>query len=184
VRPGFSSSRICLQHGEKVNWESAIRGGLWKTPRLVVDLVNLPKLPGASVIAEHLVERVKSIHKEVRQHLEKSYVKFKDVTDKGWRSKNFREEDFVMVYLRRGCLPARTSGKMRNKKYGPCKIIKKINDNAYVVDLPENLGISLTFNVADIFKYFPPEESNSNSRKSCFQEGETDVGQFTLGHNT
>ena len=73
-----------------------------------------------------------------------------------------------MVNLRKGRPPARTSGKLRNKKYGPCKIIKKINDNAYVVDLLENLAISSPFDVADIFEYFPLEESNSNSRMSCF----------------
>ena len=76
-----------------------------------------------------------------------------------------------MVYLRKRHLPTGTSGKLRNKKYGPCKIIKKINDNAYVVDLPENLAISSTFNMADIFEYFPPEESNSNSRTSCSKKG-------------
>ena len=73
---------------------------------------------------------------------------------------------------------------MRNKKYGPCKIIKKINNKAYVVDLLENLGISSTFNVAYIFEYFLPEDSDSNLRTSCFQERETDVRQFTPGHST
>ena len=60
-----------------------------KTPRLAVDLANLPKLPGASVTAEHLAEHVKSIHDKVRQHLEKSYAKYKEATDKGRRSKIF-----------------------------------------------------------------------------------------------
>jgi hypothetical protein len=83
-----------------------------------------------------------------------------------------------MVYLCNGHLPVGTSEKMKNKKYSPCKIIKKINDNAYVVDLSENFGISSTFNVADIFEYFPSAESNSNSRMSCFQEREIDVGAF------
>jgi hypothetical protein len=65
--------------------------------------------------------------------------------------------------------------KMKNKMYGPCEIIKKINDNAYVVDIIDNLAISLSFNVANIFEYFSPEDSSSNSRTIYFQEGETDV---------
>jgi hypothetical protein len=71
-----------------------------------------------------------------------------------------------MVYLCKGRLLAGTSRKMKNKKYRPCEIIKKINENAYVVDLPDNLAISSTFNVANIFEYFPPEDSSSNSRMS------------------
>jgi hypothetical protein len=146
-----------------------------RTPRLAVDLVALPKLPGASVAAEHLAERVKATQEGVRQHLEKSYAKYKAAADKGRRSKIFQEGDLVMVYLRKGRLPVGVSGKLRNKKYGPCKILKNINDNAYVVDLPEDLAISSTFNVADIFEYFPQAKSELNSRMSFFQERETDV---------
>ena len=65
---------------------------------------------------------------------------------------------------------------MKKKKYRPCEIIKKINDNAYVVDLLDNLAISSTFNVADLFEYFLPKDSGSNLRTSYFQKGETEVG--------
>jgi hypothetical protein len=37
------------------------------------------------------------------------------------------------------------------------------------------MAVSSTFNVADIFEYFPQEVSELNSRTSSFQEGETDV---------
>jgi hypothetical protein len=147
-----------------------------RTPRLAVDLAALPKLPGAIVAVKHLAERVKATQDGVRQHLEESYAKYKTAADKGRQSKIFREGDLVMVYLCKGRLLTDVFGKLRNKKYGPCKILKKINDNAYVIDLPEDLAISSTFNVADIFEYFPPEDSKLNLRTSSFQERETDAG--------
>ena len=65
--------------------------------------------------------------------------------------------------------------KLKLKKYGPCKVLKKINDNAYVMELPENMAISNTFNVSDIYEYFPKIEDHSGA--SSFEEGVPDVGQ-------
>jgi hypothetical protein len=89
-----------------------------------------------------------------------------------------------MVYLRKGRLPARTYSKLNTKKHGPFQILQKINDNAYVVDLPAEMTISPTFNVADLFEYHPPDECPShliNARTCSIQEGETDVGQRKEG---
>ena len=66
--------------------------------------------------------------------------------------------------------------KLQSKKYGSYQIIKKINDNAYVVALPDSMGILKTFNVADIFPYYSSEEpmypdDPTNSRSSFSQVG-------------
>jgi hypothetical protein len=76
-----------------------------RTPRLTVDLANLPMLPRASITIEHLAERVTATHEEVQQHLENTYAKYKSEVDKRRRSKVFQKGDLVMVYLRKGRLP-------------------------------------------------------------------------------
>ena len=54
----------------------------------------------------------------------------------------------------------------------PFRVLAKINDNAYKIELPKDYGVSTTFNVADLTPYFGPEESES--RTTPFQDGEDD----------
>jgi hypothetical protein len=39
------------------------------------------------------------------------------------------------------------------KKIGPCKIIRKFEANAYEIELPDGVGISPIFNVANLYPY-------------------------------
>ena len=56
---------------------------------------------------------------------------------------------------------------------GPYKIIQKINDNAYKLELPPEFGVSPTFNIADLKPYLG-EEDELELRTTPFQEGEDD----------
>ena len=56
---------------------------------------------------------------------------------------------------------------------GPFKIIEKINDNAYKLELAPEFGISPTFNISDLKPYLG-EDDELESRMTPIQEGEDD----------
>ncbi|GJZ84417.1 putative quercetin 3-O-methyltransferase 1 [Tanacetum coccineum] len=150
-----------------------------KPPNHTLDLVPLPKIPGYSIAAENFAEKIGAIQADVRLKLEASNAKYKEDKDKHRRTKIFAEGDLVMVLLRKEQFPMGTYNKLKKKKVGPCRILKKINDNAYVVDQPEDITISNTFNISDLVDYYSPDEllyPNENSRSSPFQVGKNDEG--------
>ena len=114
----------------------------------------------------------------VHNQLEVSATKYKEAADNKWQEKVFNEGNLMMVYLWKGRFPMFTCNKLKDKKYGPYQIIKNIIDNAFVVELLANMAIYFTFNVANVLKYFPPDEPiypQPNLRTSSFEVGGTDV---------
>ncbi|CAL8156005.1 unnamed protein product [Prunus armeniaca] len=62
--------------------------------------------------------------------------------------------------------------------------IERVGQNAYVLEFPNDIGVSLTFNVADLQAYYGENGTpDVDSRSSPFQPEEADVGasQAKLG---
>jgi hypothetical protein len=53
---------------------------------------------------------------------------------------------------------------------GSFKVLEKINEKAYKLDLPTDFGVSPTFNITDLKPYLG-EEDELQSRTSKMQEG-------------
>jgi hypothetical protein len=62
---------------------------------------------------------------------------------------------------------------------GPFKILTKINDNAYKLELPPEFEVSPSFNISDLRPYLG-EEDEMPSRMTSMQEGEDDEDINTL----
>jgi hypothetical protein len=73
----------------------------YQPPRHALDLAPLPKLPGMSIAAEYMADRIKAILEEVRTNLEESNARYKAAADRKRRAKIFQVGDLVMVYLRK-----------------------------------------------------------------------------------
>jgi hypothetical protein len=62
---------------------------------------------------------------------------------------------------------------------GPFKILAKVNNNAYKLELPPEFRVSPTFNISDLRPYLR-EEDEIPSRTTSMQEGEDDEDINTL----
>ncbi|KAI0507258.1 hypothetical protein KFK09_013380 [Dendrobium nobile] len=104
-----------------------------KMPNTVLDVTVLPKCKSkaAAQLADHYTEFLS----DIRAKLLQSNEQYKAAADKHRREKLFKPGDLVLVQMRKERLPTGSYSKLSKRKWGPFPITKKINDDAYVVDL-------------------------------------------------
>jgi hypothetical protein len=64
------------------------------------------------------------------------------------RQHQFEVGDLILAHLRKERFSRGTYNKMKMKKHGPCKVLKKFVANAYEIELPDAIGISPIFNIS------------------------------------
>ena len=79
----------------------------------------------------------------------------------------FEEGETIMAHLRKEIFSRGAYSKLNYKKIGSCIILRKIFDNAYKSELPEDFDISPIFNVVDLYEF---HEGYENGEKYTLDE--------------
>ena len=89
----------------------------------------------------------------MKARLQQSNTSYKTQVDSRRREKNYEVRDLVLAYLKRDNFLEGEYNKLKMKKIGPCRILRKFSVNAYELEIPIGVGISPIFNVAYLYPY-------------------------------
>ena len=151
-----------------------------RNPITPLDLVPIPVKEPVSVDADEQSQQIKELHQQVRAKIVQSNEQYKNRANKHRKRVVFKEGDLVWIHLRKERFPAGRFGKLKPRADGPFRVQKKINDNAYKIELPGHYNVSATFNVADLSPYAGDSDDEVDSRSSLSQEGEDDAGSMSV----
>ncbi|XP_062185525.1 uncharacterized protein LOC133889084 [Phragmites australis] len=102
-------------------------------------------------------------------NIEKKSLQYAKQANKGRKKVTFQPGDLVWLHLRKERFPQKRKNKLSPRGDGPFKVLERINDNAYKIELPSDYtDVSATFNVKDLLPFF----GGAESRTTPFQEGE------------
>jgi hypothetical protein len=90
------------------------------------------------------------MHEMTKLNIEKMNEKYRIASSKGHKEVKLEPGDLVWLHLRKVRFPKLRKYKLVSRAVGPFKILAKINDNAYKLELPPEFGVSLSFNISDL----------------------------------
>jgi len=123
------------------------------------------------------VEFVKKMHERIMNKIQQQTEKYRKHNNKGKREVIFEEGDWIWLHLRKDRFPNKRKSKLSPRGDGPFQVLKRINNNAYQINLPEEYGVHTTFNVMDLTPFAGSKDEEAEAcdlRTNLLQEGGDD----------
>jgi hypothetical protein len=139
-------------------------------PRAPINLLPLPPSETTCFDASQRYEFILKMHETTKLNIEKMNDKYRIAASKGCKEVKLEPGDLVWLYLRKERFPELRKSKLMSRAAGSFKILAKINDNAYKLELPPEFEVSPTFNISDLRPYFR-EEDEMPSRTTSIARG-------------
>jgi len=143
-------------------------------PCVPIDLIHIPIDERTSMDGIRKAELMKKLHEQVRLHIEEKTTKYAKQNNKGRKMVRFEPGDLVWIHISKGRFPSKRKSKLMPRVDGPFRIIEKVIDKAYKVDLPDDYSVSANFNVKDLTPYLD-DIDDTDLRTNHSQPGTDDV---------
>jgi hypothetical protein len=118
---------------------------------------------------------IKNLHENTWKTIQDHVNRHTAMINKNKTPRIFEEGNLVWIHLSKDRFPHERNSKLKPRSDGPFKVLKRINDNAYIIDIPTSKYlVSNTFNIKDLSP-FHGEMVDEESRSTLSQGGD-DVG--------
>jgi hypothetical protein len=108
-------------------------------PRAPIDLLPLPPSEMTCFGASQWSEFILKMHETTKLNIEKMNKKYRIVASKVHKEVNLELGDLVWLHLRKEWFSELRKSKLMSRAASPFKILAKINDNTYKLELPPQL---------------------------------------------
>jgi hypothetical protein len=181
----FASCGLCIQYGNTFyNHGKSFSGSVWFQPRAPIDILPLPTSERIRSDAKECADFILQMHETTKHNIEKMNEKYRIAGSKGRKEVKLEPGYLVWLHMRKDRFRHFRKSKLMPRADGPFKIIEKINDNAYKLELLPEFGVRPTFNISDLKPYLE-EEDTLELRTTPIQEGKIDEDITHLdAHNT